>query len=152
MKLPKWNEKNISLFLPQAADSNSKTCIFGASQQQFDPSFAQALYLIVGFIQFFIFCFLVKVTKNEKIGCHFQAKCRFFIQEIIKQDSWFFVFVFGHFDQKTKNEKWNEPDNRQTFVVIRYVHITNLRNFASILSGIIERFEEQLESLHRALH
>ena len=31
-------------------------------------------------------------------------------------------------------------------------HSTNLRNFAFILSGIIERSEEQLESLHRALH
>ena len=46
-----------------------------------------------------IFCFI------------FRQNADFFIQKINKQDSWFF-FVFGHFDQKTKNEKWNEPDRR----------------------------------------
>ena len=30
--------------------------------------------------------------KNEKISCHFQAKCRYFLQKINKQDSWFFRF------------------------------------------------------------
>ena len=27
-----------------------------------------------------------------------------------KQTGQLIFFVFGHFDQKTKNEKWNEPD------------------------------------------
>ena len=37
------------------------------------------------------------------VSCHFQAKYGFFRTADF--------FVFGHFDQKTKNEEWNEPDN-----------------------------------------
>ena len=40
----------------------------------------------------------------------------------------------------------------KTRVLCNQIGITNLRHFAFILSGIIERSEEQLESLHKALH
>ena len=39
---------------------------------------------------------------DEKISCHFQANCGFFMQKKT-QDSWFFCF-FVTFDQKTKKE------------------------------------------------
>ena len=32
-------------------------------------------------------------------------------------------FVFGHFDQKTKNEKWNEPDNYGKKISHRYLQV-----------------------------
>ena len=60
----------------------------------------------------YIFCFFVfwsKWPKMKKISCQFQAKCGFFHTK--NEETWqlnFFVFV--HFDQKTKNKKWNEPD------------------------------------------
>ena len=41
--------------------------------------------IYVGFIPFFVFRFLVTLTK--KISCHFQVKCGFFIQKINKQDN-----------------------------------------------------------------
>ena len=48
----------------------------------------QAVLSYVGFIPFLVAPFLVKLTKNEKSRCHFQAKCGFFIQKVNKQDSW----------------------------------------------------------------
>ena len=66
------------------------------------------ILFFVGVIPFFVLRFLFKVTKKQKISCHVQTKCGFFIQKINKQEVDF--FVFGHFDQETKNEKWNEPD------------------------------------------
>ena len=38
---------------------------------------------------------------NEKIRCHFQSNCGFFVQKINKQDSWFFSFLLK--SRKTKN-------------------------------------------------
>ena len=51
-----------------------------------------------------IFCFLVKVTKNEKHQLSFSGKLRIFIQKINKQNSFFFVFLVTVTKQrKTKN-------------------------------------------------
>ena len=42
-------------------------------------------------LQFFCFSFFGHFDP-PKISCHFQEKCRFFIQKMNKQDSWFFRF------------------------------------------------------------
>ena len=56
----------------------------------------------------FIFRFLFFVSLGDevtKISCHFQAKSVLLI-----------FFVFRHFDQNTKNEKCNEPDNNKYII------------------------------------
>ena len=47
----------------------------------------------VGFIPFCVFRFLVKVTKNEKISCHFLAKCGFFYTENKQTGQLIFLFL-----------------------------------------------------------
>ena len=59
--------------------------------------------IIVGFIPFFVFRFLVKVTKKQKNQLSFSGKMRIFYTEN-KQTGQLNFFAFGHFDQKTKNE------------------------------------------------
>ena len=39
------------------------------------------------------FVFWSKWRKNEKISCHFLAKCGSFIQKVNKEDSWFFFIL-----------------------------------------------------------
>ena len=46
--------------------------------------------------------------KPKKIAVIFRQNAEFFIHTEKNRTADF--FVFGHFDQKTKNEKWNEPD------------------------------------------
>ena len=59
-------------------------------------------YYFVWFISFFVFRFLVKVTKKRKNQLSFSGKMLIFYTEI-KQTGQLIFFVFGHFDQKTKN-------------------------------------------------
>ena len=62
------------------------------------------LYSNVGLIPFFVFW--PKWPKNEKISCHFQAKCEFSIQKINKQDSWFFSFWSLWPKNKRRKMEW----------------------------------------------
>ena len=57
-----------------------------------------------GLFHFLFFASWWKSPKSEKISCHFQPKCRFFMQKINKQDSWFFSFLVTL--TKKRKMKW----------------------------------------------
>ena len=57
----------------------------------------------------FHFSFFGQSDQNMKKS--FSGKMRIFYTEN-KQTGQLIFFVFGHFDQKTKNEKWNESDKK----------------------------------------
>ena len=61
----------------------------------------------VRFIPFPVFRFLFKVTKNEKNQLSYLFI--FCLKNSHFAWRWQLIF-FGHFDKKTKNEKWNELD------------------------------------------
>ena len=63
----------------------------------------------VGSFHSLFLVFWSKWPKHEKISCHLWAKFGFF-HTVNKHKGKADFFAFGHFDQKTKNEKWNEPD------------------------------------------
>ena len=66
-----------------------------------------SLYIFDAFISFFFFW--SNDQKTKKSAVIFRQNANFLYRKETNRTAEF--FVFGHFDQKTKNEKWNEPDN-----------------------------------------
>jgi hypothetical protein len=66
-------------------------------------------HVLLGSFHFSFFCFMVKVTKKEKTAVlliYFLYKKSAFCLKMTAD-----FLVFGHFDQKMKNEELNDPDN-----------------------------------------
>ena len=77
----------------------------------FQKTFKLLLNLVsyVEFVPFFVFRFLVKVTKNEKVSC---PVCLFFVQKIrILPVILSFLVTLS---KKRKRKKWNELDTLTT--------------------------------------
>ena len=64
---------------------------------------------LLGSFHYFFFVFWSKWPKNKNFSSHFQAKCGFLYTENKQTGQLIFSFLVT-FDQKRKNEKWNEPD------------------------------------------
>ena len=67
--------------------------------QRFVCTSLRDLWRVHSIFRFSFFC--QSDQKWKKSAVIFRQNADFFIQKISKQDSWF--FIFGHFDQKTKN-------------------------------------------------
>ena len=87
-----------------------------------------------GSFHFLFFVFWPKKwqkTQKSQLSCLFIFSIKK-IHILPENDSWFFLF-FGHFDQKTKNEKWNEPDNRnESFSSVISFHFLPYRQYAGM--------------------
>ena len=66
----------------------------------------ESLYCYVWFISFFVvWSKWPKTKKSAVLFVYFLYKKSTFYLKMTAD-----FFIFGHFDQKTKNRKWNEPD------------------------------------------
>ena len=74
----------------------------------------------------FHFLFFGQNDQKRKNQLSFSSNMRIFYTEN-KQTGQLIFFIFDHFDQKTKNKEWNEPDIRKNLAAVDWFFKNSLK-------------------------